>query len=158
MILYHGSNVSIEQIDLSVSKPNKDFGRGFYLSADKQQAEEMALRTTARNESGKPTVTMFDFDETLLDSSELKVRIFSAYCEEWALFVVANRFNEGNKIHDYDIVVGPIADDRVGLQILNFHNGNIDLPALIRKITYKGIIKPQYYFGTEKAVRLLKRL
>ena len=42
MILYHGSNVSIESIDFSKSKPGKDFGIGFYLSADEKQAQEMA--------------------------------------------------------------------------------------------------------------------
>lgn len=42
MKLYHGSTVVIDKIDLSVSKPNKDFGKGFYLSDNKQQAYEMA--------------------------------------------------------------------------------------------------------------------
>ena len=42
MILYHGSNVAIDEIDLFKSRPGKDFGKGFYLSADKQQAIEMA--------------------------------------------------------------------------------------------------------------------
>lgn len=42
MILYHGSNVEIVQIDLGKSRPNKDFGKGFYLSADYQQAMRMA--------------------------------------------------------------------------------------------------------------------
>lgn len=42
MILYHGTNEPFEAVDLSRSKPNKDFGRGFYLSADKEQAMEMA--------------------------------------------------------------------------------------------------------------------
>ena len=34
MILFHGSNMIIETPDLSKSKPFKDFGRGFYLSAN----------------------------------------------------------------------------------------------------------------------------
>ena len=42
MILYHGSNVEIEAIDFSKSKPGKDFGVGFYLSPDENQALEMA--------------------------------------------------------------------------------------------------------------------
>lgn len=43
MILYHGSNMEIGIIDLSVSKPNKDFGKGFYHSANESQAMEMAV-------------------------------------------------------------------------------------------------------------------
>ena len=42
IIFYHGSNVEIKTIDLSKSKPYKDFGRGFYLSADRKQAIRMA--------------------------------------------------------------------------------------------------------------------
>lgn len=42
--LYHGSNVSIEQIDLSLSRKGKDFGCGFYLNANRQQALDMAVR------------------------------------------------------------------------------------------------------------------
>ncbi len=65
-----------------------------------------------------------------------------------------NRYE--NVGHEYDIVIGPIADDRIGLQILNYYNENIDLPTLVRKISYKGGIHPQYYFGTDRAIELLK--
>ena len=63
MILYHGSNIAIDIIDLSKSKPNKDFGKAFYLSEHEQQAEEMAAFTVERF-GGKPVVTTFEFDET----------------------------------------------------------------------------------------------
>lgn len=36
MKLYHGSNVKVDQIDLGKSRPAKDFGRAFYLSAEKE--------------------------------------------------------------------------------------------------------------------------
>ena len=154
MKLYHGSNVAITNVDLALSKPNKDFGKGFYLSDDRSQAEAMALRTAERNENGQPTVTVFEFDNKVLCNSSLKVKTFDDYNEEWALFVMKNRYENIN--HEYDIVIGPIADDRIGLQLLNYYNENIDLPTLVRKISYKGEIHPQYYFGTEKAVEYLK--
>ena len=62
MILYLGSNTEIQKIDLSKSKPNKDFGKAFYLSKEKQQAEEMAAFTVDRF-GGKPVITSFEFDE-----------------------------------------------------------------------------------------------
>lgn len=65
--LYHGSNVSIEQIDLSLSRKGKDFGCGFYLNANRQQAMDMAIRTTQRMRSGTPTVTAYLFDESILN-------------------------------------------------------------------------------------------
>ena len=58
MILYHGSNVAIDVIDLSKSRPWKDFGKGFYLSAEKQQAIEMAESKVAFL-GGEPIVTEF---------------------------------------------------------------------------------------------------
>ena len=55
MILYHGSNINITEIDLGISKVGKDFGCGFYLSADKAQALELAERKTEQLGVGTPT-------------------------------------------------------------------------------------------------------
>ena len=57
MILYHGSNMSIGEIDLKRGRRGKDFGQGFYLSANREQAQMMAERTVDREEAGKPTLT-----------------------------------------------------------------------------------------------------
>ena len=59
MILYHGSNIDIDKIDLTKSKPYKDFGKGFYLSADKQQAQRMAEQRTSIFLEGKPTINQY---------------------------------------------------------------------------------------------------
>lgn len=66
--LYHGSNVEINKIDLSLSRRGKDFGCGFYLNADKQQAIEMAVRTSNRMRTGSPVVTAFEFDDSILST------------------------------------------------------------------------------------------
>ena len=58
MILYHGSNISIDKIDLEMSKPNKDFGKGFYLSEDETQAIEMAKFKSAWL-GGEAVITRF---------------------------------------------------------------------------------------------------
>ena len=64
MTLYHGSTIDIPCIDLSLSKPNKDFGRAFYLSDDRQQALEMA-QFRAEFEETEPVVNVYEFDESL---------------------------------------------------------------------------------------------
>ena len=61
MKLYHGSTEVIERIDLSRSKPNKDFGKGFYLSDNLQQAKEMAA-FKAEQMDASPIITVFEFD------------------------------------------------------------------------------------------------
>jgi predicted RNA-binding protein YlxR (DUF448 family) len=89
--LYHGSNQKIEEPDLAHSKPFKDFGRGFYLSPDKQQAWDLAFQKVSQTQQGKAEVTEFLFDETAMQSPDLKVLTYPDYCEEWALFVLKNR-------------------------------------------------------------------
>ena len=91
MILYHGSNIDIDKIDLTKSKPYKDFGKGFYLSADKQQAQRMAEQRTSILLEGKPTLNKYQFDETILDDNSLKILRFEKYSKEWANFVLKNR-------------------------------------------------------------------
>ena len=143
-LLYHGSTMEITEIDLSRSKPNKDFGKGFYLSEDRQQAFEMASYKAIQLDM-EPVVNVFDF---------------AAYNEEWAEFIFANRNNPSpnTPVHDYDIVYGPIANDRVGLQIRNYIEHNIDLPTFLERLKYMRGITFQYFFGTERAIKLLRKL
>lgn len=95
--LYHGSNVEISQIDLSQSRKGKDFGCGFYLNANKQQAMEMAVRTTSRMKFGTPIVNAFAFDDSILSGVELNIKVFDSYSIEWAEFILMNRNNYSNK-------------------------------------------------------------
>ena len=73
MKLYHGSNVSIDEIDLKRGRKGKDFGQGFYLSKERVQAQMMAERTVDREEAGEATLTIYEFDEhfTLAESEFL---------------------------------------------------------------------------------------
>lgn len=158
MILYHGSYVDIHEIDLAKSLRGKDFGQGFYLSADEKQAEEMAI-FKAKQFDGTPVISAFEFDETVLNDGSLKVKFFTGYSLEWAEFVFANRTNMADTpLHDYDIIYGPIADDRVGVQIRNLIEKNITLEVFLERLQYIKGITFQYYFGTTRAINLLKRL
>lgn len=137
--LYHGSNVAIEQIDLSRSKRGKDFGQGFYLNANPDQAMEMAARTTRFLDEGIPTLSCFEFDEGEATKNGLNVKIFTDYSEEWAEFVVINCKNNSDiPAHPYDIVIGPIADDTVGVQIRRFIMGYLSASALVEELRFKG--------------------
>jgi hypothetical protein len=157
--LFHGSNMKIEEPDLKHSKPYKDFGVGFYLSADKQQAWDMAFQKVNQTQTGKAEVTEFLFDETLMTSENLKVLSYPDYCEEWALFVLANRDKKAeHPVHDYDIVYGPIADDGETYQLRRYEGGVISLSRLVDELRYAKGITFQYYFGTERALKHLKRI
>ena len=157
--LYHGSNVAIEQIDLSRSKRGKDFGQGFYLNANPDQAMEMAARTTRFLNEGIPTLSRFEFDEDEATKNGLNIKIFPDYSEEWAEFVVMNRKNNSDiPAHPYDIVIGPIADDTVGVQIRRFIMGYLSASALVEELRFRGDHAVQYFFGTPQAVQFLKRI
>ena len=89
----------------------------------------------------------------------MNIKIFKEYSEEWAKFVFENRDNSTNvPCHNYDIVYGPIANDRVGVQIRKFQNGLITFEEFLNKIRYMKGITFQYFFGTEKAISKLKKL
>lgn len=154
MILFHGSNVAIDKIDLTKSKPNKDFGKGFYLSEDEEQAIEMA-RYKSSIFGGDVVITKFEFNIDALNCTELKVKIFSEYSEEWADFVLANR--DGKQTESYDVVYGPIANDKVGLQIRKLKDGSIDKQEFLNRLKYMKGITFQYYFGTENAIKYLRK-
>ncbi len=159
MKLYHGSNVSIDEIDLKRGRKGKDFGQGFYLSRERVQAQMMAERTVDREESGEATLTIYEFDERILcEPSELKIKIFEGYTKEWAEFIIMNRRNKTEKqAHDYDIVYGPIADDKVGLQISRYQMQYIPMDELIRQLSF---LRPtyQFFFGSDRAVKLLHKI
>ena len=157
MILYHGTNADFGEIDLRKSKPNKDFGQGFYLSREYNQAMDMAKTKVEQLETGFPTVLTYEVDETLM--TELRVLRFDEYSEDWAKFILLNRNNSKREpAHDYDIVIGPIANDRVGVQLWKYETRSIDLSTLVHNLRKMRGITFQYYFGTERAIKILKRL
>lgn len=155
--LYHGSNTIVSNIDLTQCNPYKDFGQAFYLTADKKQALDVA---NARVDFfwGEPIVNSFFFDENLLVNGSLSFKTFEEYNEEWADFIYQNRDESlvPPYVHPYDVVYGPIANDRVGLQIRNYRMGNIDKKEFLRRLHYMKGITFQYAFCTEKAIQYLK--
>ena len=158
MILFHGSNTSFNEIDLTKSLPNKDFGRGFYLSDNYEQAEEMAKFKVIIS-GGNAVIQSYHAEDSFLEDPTLKIKIFKEYSKEWAEFILANRNNKSDMpIHDYDIVYGPIANDKVGVQIRKYKDGSINFDEFLHRLQYMKGITFQYFFGTEKAINKLTKL
>lgn len=157
MILYHGSNIAIENIELSKCRPYKDFGKGFYLTDIRRQAERMAART-AKMFHGEPTLTSFEFDLNSALKQGLKIKIFNSPDEEWARFVMANRdINAMQPNHDYDIVIGPVADDTIARLLRMFIENFISEQQLVKELTFSEVTS-QYFFHTEAAIKMLKKI
>ena len=156
MKLYHGTNADIEVIDLTRGLRYKDFGKGFYVTPDRMTAVRMAQKR-ARLFGGTATLITYEFDAASLPS-ELKIKRFPERASvEWLLFVDANRDRKNTTpVHDYDIVIGPIANDGVVLQLTNYREG-IYSPEQVAQLLQDRYLDQQYFFGTEKALRLLRK-
>lgn len=156
--LYHGFNADIVNVDLSRGRPFKDFGRGFYLTHIKKQAELMALRTT-RIYGGIPIISQFDFDLEAAISDGLKIKQFHHPDLQWARFIMANRNNDDpdREMHQFDIVIGPVADDGVARQLRRFANGWISEDQLVREITFHNLTS-QFFFHTPSSLKYLHKL
>lgn len=154
--LYHGSNVQITDIDLKQCNPYKDFGQAFYLASEHGQAMDMALAKVDIF-GGEPVINAYSFNEELLADGTLLFKSFDGYSEEWADFVYQHRDETivPPYMHSYDVVYGPIANDRVGLQIRNYRLGNIDKKEFLRRLKYMKGITFQYAFCTSKAIEKL---
>jgi hypothetical protein len=156
MRLYHGSNVAFREIDLSLCRPNKDFGQGFYLTPDRPSAEKMALRTVRRF-GGKACLMAFEFDESRLVN--VPVKRFPQPSVEWAQFVMANRRPQmsavdHNRDNRYGVVVGPVANDDLALLFRQFARGLVTVEMLVSEMRYKQLTV-QYSFHTLPAISAL---
>ena len=152
MKIYHGSLEVVEHP--IILKPNRklDYGDGFYTTTSEKQAKEWVERRMLEKHSTCGHINVYEFDDKMLP--ELNCLIFPEPNEEWAEFVMANR-TKYNFTHDYDIVYGPVANDRVYLQFGLYEAGAISVDTLIRELkTYKLI--DQYLFHTDKALTALR--
>ncbi len=157
MKLYHGSNADIETIDLTRGLRHKDFGKGFYVTPDRSTAIRMAQKK-ARLFGETATLITYELDEVALPS-DLKVKRFPEKATvEWLMFVYDNRDRKNTTpIHDYDIVIGPIANDGVVLQLTNYREG-IYTPEQVAKLLQDRYLDQQYYFGTVRALQFLHKI
>jgi hypothetical protein len=168
--LYHGTIYEFDKIDVTKGKGNKDFGRGFYTSRDIRHAERLASRNKSIEEERyalrgvKKNVTpwLYTFDFDLDTLAALNVKEFAAADREWMRFVVLNRESKSKaQQHEYDIVIGPTANDntRAAIQtVLPLAKGQIMTDKAIDALI--ALIEPvnlpwQFFFGTQRAADLL---
>lgn len=148
MIIYHGSYLEVESPDIVHSRPRVDFGRGFYATPIREQAENWYGKFLRQGKAG--IVNQYEFSEEKL--AEFQVLHFEKYSEEWLDFILNCR--SGKDSTDYDLVVGGVANDKVFNTVELFFDGLIDKTEAINRLRYE---KPnlQISFRTEKALSLL---
>ena len=169
LALYHGTTHDFAAIDVRKGKPFKDFGQGFYLTAIYEHAKSIAFRNRrieefrlrALGDKTKLPVLIYAYEFNRMNMSKLNVKRFGTADREWLKFIIANRMNR-NRQHDYDIVIGPTANDdtRASIRaVMNASNGAILSDAaldLLIELLEPNNLPEQYYFGTSAAATMLK--
>lgn len=176
--LFHGTTYDISEIDLTQGKGYKDFGIGFYATAIKSHAENIARRNKRILEIREAKIRQrnpgyrvkaykayrynLEFDDSCINNpEELKIKIFYEADREWVRFVLKNRDSDIS-MHDFDIVIGPTADENT-VTIINAYKEEIlktdyaetVLDALISELEPENLPK-QYFFGTSTAIKKLR--
>lgn len=150
--LFHGSTVAVRKPSLRPGRPNADFGKGFYTTSNYEQAVRWAHIKQEREESRRAIVSVYEFDETLLDREDVNIRRFIGADEPWLYFVTDCR---KSRRHNYDLVQGPVANDKVFTTVNLFESGVLSAKAAILQLkAYKTY--DQLSFHTQKVIESLK--
>lgn len=151
MILYHGSNVVVQEPKLMPQTRALDFGRAFYLTSNFEQAAKWARTSVLRRGDGVATVSSFELNESRL--AALNVLRFDAPNADWLRFVTRNRAEQVDD-SGYDIVAGPVANDNT-MPVLNlyFKGAYSEEEALKRLLPQR--LRDQFAMKTEEALACL---
>lgn len=151
MLLYHGSFIEVKEPKILQSERGRDFGFAFYLTPIKEQAERMAKRKQKQFHTNKAIVSVFEWDE---DKESVAFKEFKDADLEWLEMVVRCRGDVSYK-HEFDIVMGKIADDQVGETISFVVEGVMRKEDALERLKYQKI-NSQIAFCTEKSLKSLK--
>lgn len=141
-ILYHGSNVIVQNPKVLINGYYKDFGYGFYCTNLEKQA-----RRWAYTRKGNTVINKYNY----IKNENLKVCTFLNMSEEWLQFVVECR---SGKEHNFDIVEGPMADDQIWDYVEDYMANNISKSAFWELVKFK-YPTHQIVFCTEDALKTL---
>ncbi len=147
--LFHGGNDIIKSPEIREPNRTLDFGKGFYLTSSRPQARDWVVRRIKndRIESGYINEYEVDIDAA---AASLNIKRFDSPSDEWLDFVMSNR-RIADFSHSYDIVIGPVANDRVYTAFALYEGGTISRDSLIRELkTYR--LVDRYLFHTDEAL------
>ena len=154
MKLYHGSHIEVKNPKIITSSRVGDFGRGFYTTSNLEQARRWAQIRAIQENQPFGVVTVFDVPDHLFSHPELQIKSFENANDVWLDFVLANR-KDVDFDHEFDLVCGPVADDRVYVCLNMLEDGLADRETVIRKLkTY--VLADQILFHTAKSLLFLE--
>lgn len=150
LFVYHGTTYNFKKIDLSKSHDRRDFGKGFYTTILEEQAQQWAYRLALRSHMQRYYVYKYCF----IDDADLRIKRFDGLTVEWLEFIKKNRFDGGVQ-HEYDVVIGPVADDNTMMTVQLYVMGVINAEEAIKRLKYAKV-NNQISFHTEKGLSFLQ--
>lgn len=151
MICYHGSDTIVDLPKILEAKRPLDFGGGFYVTTNEDQAKRWATKVAYRNNDDHRCVNRYEFDLEKA-KQEVSVICFESANEQWLDFICKNR--SGKDTGDYDIVIGPVADDKVYRVVVEYENGDIDKENALKNLKSEALCD-QILFHTERSLEYL---
>ena len=153
MFLYHGSHLEVKNPKIRTSARTGDFGTGFYLTSNLEQARRWAQIRARQEEVVSGVVTIYETPDSLLKNPELQIKQFAKADDKWLDFVMSNR-KDPNFNHHFDLVTGPVANDRVYACLNAFEDGFMNRETVIENLkTY--VLVDQFLFHTAKSLLFL---
>lgn len=153
MLLYHGSTMAVRKPIVSRGRGKTDFGKGFYTTTSREQAEKWAqIKRDRMGDEAHAIVSVFELDDAVLNNPAYHTRHFDGATSEWLDFVVGNR--RGEVHHNFDLIMGPVANDKLYATITLYENGILDANAAIEQLNTHQLFD-QLSFHTTKACKLL---
>lgn len=150
LTLFHGTTKCFDVVDLSKSHNRRDFGMGFYTTILENQAREWAYRLALREKVREYYVYQYNF----LEDENLKIKRFVGLDREWLEFVKENRLKGGLQ-HDYDVVIGPVADDNT-METVQLYIANIlTAEEAVERLRYNKV-NNQVSFHTKRALECIE--
>jgi len=151
MKIFHGTNVVIKQPKIINRFKTLDFGEGFYTTENEDQAKDFAVKVYERREPKlSPVVNCYEFNETFDSFSVLE---FDVPNEGWLDFVIARRKGLALEIN-YDLIIGPVANDDVFGTIILYEAGQLDKESAIKRFKVKKLYN-QVVFCNESVLKNL---
>ena len=162
MQLYHGTNTHFKTPKIIAPNRALDFGAGFYTTSDIGQAVAWAKVVVRRSDNGIPLLNTYELDENF--RNHIKVKHFHAPNKEWLDFVCEHRLNNYNG-EDYDLVIGPVANDNTMPVIQSYIDSvqtNESEKDFFAEFALRQLradrLKDQFVFKTEAALQYLTLL
>lgn len=153
MLLYHGSTMAVRKPIVSRGRGKTDFGKGFYTTTSREQAEKWAqIKRDRMGDEAHAIVSVFELDDAVLNNPAYRTRHFDGATAEWLDFVVGNR--RGEVHHNFDLIMGPVANDKLYATITLYENGILDANSAIEQLNTHQLFD-QLSFHTTKACKLL---